>query len=180
MRVVSGRYRGRRLAAPDGLNTRPTLDRVKENLFNLLPDVSGARVLDLFSGSGGLGIEALSRGAASVDFCDSDREAVRCLRRNLEGMEGTFCIRACDWRAALAACGREAKQFDLILLDPPYREGLYLPVCSEIRERDLLAEGGILAAESDAACGPEFGAGYEIFKERRYGRICLTLLKEKL
>lgn len=180
MRIVSGRYRGRKLVSPEGLTSRPTLDRVKENLFNLLPEVSGQRVLDLFSGAGGLGLEALSRGAASVDFCDSSAEAVRFLKRNLERMEGEVRIHACDYSSALARCAAEGRKFGLVLLDPPYREGFYEPVCRELRSRGLLAEEGILAAESQAALAVPFeDYGYEIWKERRYGGVRLTLLKEK-
>ena len=179
MRVISGTYRGRKLFCPEGLSTRPTLDRIKENLFNLLPDPSGLRVLDLFSGAGGLGIEALSRGAASVDFCDCAEVAVRALRRNLEGMRGDACIHVCDVERALGRFGAAGETFDLILMDPPYRGGFYEPVCRRILECKLLEKNGLLAAESEAALGIDFGRfGYEIVKDRKYGAVRLTLLKE--
>ena len=115
-----------------------------------------------------------------MDFCDSNAEAVRFLKRNLERMEGDVRIHACDYSSALARCSAEGRKFGLVLLDPPYREGFYEPVCREVRSRGLLEAEGILAAESEAALEVPFeDYGYEIWKERRYGGVRLTLLKEK-
>ena len=122
MRIISGSARGRTIVAPQGMDTRPTQDYVRESLFNILrADVPGARVLDLFAGSGALGLEALSRGAEHAVFVDSARAAVACVRRNVETlrMDGRCQVLACDWRAAaqrLAGGG-----FDLVFIDPPYR-----------------------------------------------------------
>src|SRR3954453_13668244 len=123
MRVIAGSYGGRTLKAPAGDGTRPTSDRVREALFSILGDrVAGARVLDLFAGSGALGIEALSRGAASATFVDDAPAALRVLRANLEALgEDAEVVRADAVRWLRAASGR-AHQYDLVLLDPPYRQ----------------------------------------------------------
>ena len=117
MRVVAGEFKGRRLHAPRGAGTRPTADRVREALFSMLGDVSGARVLDLYAGSGALGIEALSRGAASATFVERDRHALAALRRNLEAVGAPAEVIPRDVERFLA---RPAGTFDLVFCDPPY------------------------------------------------------------
>ena len=122
MRVVAGEHRGQRLTAPRRPGTRPTADRVREALFSLLGPVGDLRVLDLYAGSGALGIEALSRGAAAATFVDSDPAAVRAVRSNLEriGIEGGRVFRA-DALSFLRGAARHSDRWDLVLLDPPYR-----------------------------------------------------------
>ena len=117
MRVVAGEYKGRRLHAPRGSRTRPTADRVREAVFSMLGDVSGARVLDLYAGSGALGIEALSRGAESAVFVERDRAALTALQRNLEATGARGEVRRQDVARFLA---RPAGTFDLVFCDPPY------------------------------------------------------------
>ena len=123
MRIIAGEARGRVIEAPTGLRTRPTLDRVRENLFNILQaDVPGSRVLDLFAGSGALSLEALSRGAASAVLVDSDRNAFRVQKKNIEALRyqdrtRQFC---CDWHKALQELKEREAFFDLVFLDPPY------------------------------------------------------------
>jgi 16S rRNA (guanine966-N2)-methyltransferase len=117
MRIVAGEFKGRRLHAPRGARTRPTADRVREALFSMLVDVSGARVLDLYAGSGALGIEALSRGAESAVFVERDREALVALRRNLEAVGADARVRRQDVLRFLA---RPEGTFDLVFCDPPY------------------------------------------------------------
>src|SRR5215213_6124095 len=121
MRVIAGRWGGRRLQAPPGEATRPTSDRVREALFSVLGErVTGARVLDLFAGSGALGIEALSRGAAEATFVDAAPAALKALRANLEALGADAEIRRQDALRFLAGASAAARQYDLVLLDPPY------------------------------------------------------------
>src|ERR671914_2355707 len=122
MRVIAGRFGGRRLAAPPGAATRPTSDRVREALFSILGErVAGARVLDLFAGSGALGIEALSRGAAEATFVDTAAPAIRTVRANLDALGAAAEVRRADARRFLGAASADARQYDLVFLDPPYR-----------------------------------------------------------
>jgi 16S rRNA (guanine966-N2)-methyltransferase len=122
MRIVAGEFRGRRLSAPAGRETRPTADRVREAVFSLIGAVEGMAVLDLFAGSGALGLEALSRGAASATFVDRSPRAVASLRANVGalGVEDRARVVARDWRAAVAADRAAGRTYDLIILDPPY------------------------------------------------------------
>ncbi|MGB2875241.1 MAG: 16S rRNA (guanine(966)-N(2))-methyltransferase RsmD, partial [Gaiellaceae bacterium] len=122
MRIVAGSRKGHTIYAPKGLETRPTGDRVREAAFNLIGPVDGASVLDLFAGSGALGLEALSRGAARAVFVESDREACRAIERNLDKLRLTGAVVICqDARTALAADAAASRRYDLVLADPPYR-----------------------------------------------------------
>jgi 16S rRNA (guanine966-N2)-methyltransferase len=146
MRVVAGRFKGRTLHAPKGRDTRPTSDKVREALFSVLADVEGAQVLDLYAGSGALGIEALSRGAAAVTFVDDDERAVAAMRRNLEqlGIEAT--VRRRD---AVVFLGSAGGPFDLVFIDPPYSSP---PLLGERLSRLLpavLAGDARIVTESD-------------------------------
>ena len=153
MRIIAGSARGRTFEAPAGMDTRPTLDRVRESLFNILqrrlPD---ARVLDLFSGSGGLSLEAISRGAAYCVMVDHDRAAHLCEQKNIEkmGFSDRVLLLQCDWRQALARLREE--RFSLILLDPPYAMTDLSEVTAALRP--LLAEGGMLVIEHKAGQPP--------------------------
>jgi 16S rRNA (guanine966-N2)-methyltransferase len=122
MRIVAGEFRGRRLVAPPGTGTRPTSDRVRESLFSILGSVDGDVVLDLFAGTGALGIEALSRGAASAVAVERDRNAVRAIRTNAEALALGDRLRVVPrgWREALRAEAEAGSRFDLVLIDPPY------------------------------------------------------------
>lgn len=152
MRVIAGDARGRRLSAPPGLATRPTLARVRESMFSRLSvrlDFDGLRVLDLFAGTGSLGIEALSRGAPHVTFIESARAALTALRRNLEALG--FAARArvlkSDVLRGLETLAAEGAQFDLVLLDPPYRKGWGDIVLTRLMELRLLSGGAWVATE---------------------------------
>jgi 16S rRNA (guanine(966)-N(2))-methyltransferase RsmD len=173
MRIVGGRYGGHRLAAPRGARTRPTSDRVREALFALLGDVEGAAVLDLFAGSGALGIEALSRGAASATFVDSAPAAVRAVRDNLARLGVEAEVRRADARAFLRNARRAGRQYDLVLIDPPYRRAGEL---AEGLRRDLpalLAPGARVAAESDRRAPIDLGLA--LVDERRYGDTLIRI-----
>ncbi len=166
MRVVAGELRGRKLVAPRGDTTRPTADRVREALFSILGDVSGARVLDLYAGSGALGIEALSRGAAAATFVDSSRDAVAAIRRNLSelGLEADVRRRdALDFLAAVHVGDR----YDLVFADPPYDSALQ--VASSLAEAlpPLLTADAVIVTESNKRAPLELP--FPLLRERSYG-----------
>ena len=173
MRVVSGTARGCKLQPVPGMNTRPTTDRVKENVFNLIQDhVRGAEVLDLFAGTGQLGIEALSRGARSVVFVDESRAAVQLVRTNLAHCRLQGDVVQGEALGYLRTCGK----FDLIFLDPPYDTGLLDKALANVVQFDILAEGGIIVCESRREKElPQLPQPYYLLTERSYGKIKLTL-----
>ena len=179
MRVITGSARGRRLRELEGMDTRPTTDRVKEGLFSALQfDIEGRRVLDLFAGTGQLGIECLSRGAASAVFVDQRPRALQVIRENLRltGLEAGASVVSGEALAYLAAC-RET--FDLIFLDPPYRTGLLEQALEAIGGRGLLRRHGILAAEHPAECPPPSPEGLKCLRRTyRYGKIGLTVFRD--
>ena len=175
MRVIAGRYRGRRLQAPPGATTRPSSDRVREALFSVLGDrVEGARVLDLFAGSGALGIEALSRGAAQASFVDSAPAAIRAVRANLEALGATADVRRADARRFLGGASSAVRQYDLVFLDPPYRDGPQLARELSAPLAALLAPGGVVVSESDRRAPLDL-PDLAHTDERRYGDTLIRL-----
>ena len=146
MRVVAGEFKGRRLVAPRGGRTRPTADRVREALFSMLGDVSGARVLDLYAGSGALGIEALSRGAESAVFVERDRAALAALARNLEATGAPGEVRRQDVARFLA---RQEGTFDLVFCDPPYDGAPAIAATLAAALPEILDEDARIVTESD-------------------------------
>jgi 16S rRNA (guanine966-N2)-methyltransferase len=174
MRVVAGRYGGRRLVAPPGTATRPTSDRVREALFSVLgAAVQGARVLDLYAGSGALGIEALSRGAASAVFVDRSPRAVAAIRANLEALHIEAEVRRMEARAALRTAPAHADAYDLVFLDPPYRRAGELG--RELSEAlpAVLAPGARVVSESDRREPLELEL--PLVDERRYGDTVIRI-----
>jgi 16S rRNA (guanine966-N2)-methyltransferase len=165
VRVVAGTYGGRRLRAPRGTRTRPTADRVREALFSMLGDVAGARVLDLYAGSGALGIEALSRGAESAVFVDRDAAAVAAIRRNLEdlGVAGAEVVR----RDALAFLAGLEPSFDLVFCDPPYDSASRLGGPLSAALPAVLDENARTVTESDKRTPLELML--PLLRERTYG-----------
>jgi 16S rRNA (guanine966-N2)-methyltransferase len=164
VRVVAGQFKGRRLAAPRGTRTRPTADRVREALFSMLGDVDGARVLDLYAGSGALGIEALSRGAASAVFVERDPRAVAAIERNLEplGVEATVArAEALRWLA------RAEGEFDLVFCDPPYDVASRLAGALAERLAALTPDHARIVTESDKRNPLELP--FPLLTERSYG-----------
>jgi 16S rRNA (guanine(966)-N(2))-methyltransferase RsmD len=147
VRVIAGAYKGRRLHTPAGLATRPTADRVREALFSILGPVDGARVLDLFAGSGALGLEALSRGAAAAVFVDSDPRAVAAIRRNLEAIGVDAAVHRRDALAYLRSASDGP--FDLVFLDPPYSSASELAAPLSERLPDAVNEDARIVSESD-------------------------------
>ncbi len=150
--MIAGEARGRKLSAPPGLATRPTLARVRESMFSRLSvrlDFDGLRLLDLFAGTGSLGIEALSRGAGHVTFVESARAAITALRRNISalGFSGRARVLKSDVMRALETLSAEGERFDLVLLDPPYRKGWGDIVLTRLMELNLLSGGAWVATE---------------------------------
>jgi 16S rRNA (guanine966-N2)-methyltransferase len=167
MRIISGTHRGHRIAAPKGRDTRPTSDRVRENAFNLIGPVDDARVLDLYAGSGALGLEALSRGAASCTFVESDRDACRTINANLDKLKLHATVLCQDVSRALR---QETRRYDLILCDPPYGlDATGLPYAR------VLTEDGLLVYESAGREEPPDVPGLSQRTSRKYGSARLTL-----
>jgi 16S rRNA (guanine966-N2)-methyltransferase len=164
MRVVAGELRGRRLRAPRGVRTRPTADRVREALFSMLGDVGGARVLDLYAGSGALGIEAISRGAASTVFVEQDPRAVDAIERNLESLGLDELVVRDD---ALRFLGRAEGTFDLVFCDPPYDCASRLAGPLAERLPAVTPEGARIVTESDKRRPLELP--FPLLRERSYG-----------
>jgi len=173
MRVVAGRFGGRSLVAPRGRAVRPTSDRVREALFSILGPIEGARVLDLFAGSGALGIEALSRGAGEVSFVDSSGAAVAAVRRNLAALEVEPEVRRQDALAYLRSASRDARLYDLVFLDPPYRHASALGPQLSIALGPVLASGARVVAESDRRAPLELDL--TLLDERRYGDTLIRI-----
>lgn len=177
MRIVSGEFGGRLIAAPKGLNTRPTADKVREALFSILGRrVADVHVLDLFAGSGAMGLEALSRGGSDVVFVDADRNAVKTIRENIASLkvEKACTVMATDWRQAIRRL--QGRQFGLILLDPPYQAGLYENAVNEAM--NLLSIGGVLVIECDKMYPPAIDERY-ISDKRIYGRTMLLFIEKE-
>ncbi len=166
MRVVAGELRGRKLVAPSGDATRPTADRVREALFSILGDISGLRVLDLYAGSGALGIEALSRGAAAAVFVDSSHGAVMAIHHNLSALGLEASVQRRDGLAYLAlAAGGEP--YDLVFADPPYDSALRLGPDLAERLPPILSEDAVIVTESNKRSPLELP--FPLLRERNYG-----------
>ena len=180
MRVITGKARGVQLKTPDGMQTRPTTDRVKEALFSIINfDLPGAQVLDLFGGTGQLGIEALSRGAKSAVFVDQSEQACKLIRENLKRtkLESDGRVIRADYLDYLKRC---KETFDIVFLDPPYAEVFLENSLKRITEIDILRSGGIIVAERPL--GKELPwkfDGYERSRDYKYGNILLTLYRKQ-
>lgn len=180
MRVITGKARGVALKTPDGLLTRPTSDRVKEALFSIIQfDIPGARVLDLFGGTGQLGIEALSRGATRAVFVDEREDACRLIKENLRRtrLEQDSQVVRSDYLSYLDRCG---EGFDIIFLDPPYAEVFLENSLKIITEIDILHSGGIIVAERPL--GKELPWEFDGFtrsKDYKYGKTLITIYRKE-
>lgn len=172
MRVITGKARGRKLREPRGMDIRPTTDQVKEAMFSICQfDLAGRRVLDLFGGTGQLGIEAASRGASEVTVVDQSREALALIRENVRRAGLPVQVRQSEALRFLERCG----PYDLIFLDPPYDSELTKNALFRVKTFDILTNGGIIICESRAETAlPELEAPYRKLREYRYGRVKLT------
>lgn len=180
MRVITGTARGVTLKTPEGMQTRPTTDRVKEAMFSILHfDLPGAAVLDLFGGTGQLGIEALSRGAKSAVFVDQRREACALIRENLRRtrLEGNARVVCADYMQYLKKCG---DKYNIILLDPPYAEIFLENALKCITEIDILQSGGIIVTERPLGKElPFVFPGFIRSKDHKYGKTLITLYQKE-
>lgn len=175
MRVIAGYAKGREIAAPKGLDTRPTLAKVKEAMFGMIQfDVEGAIVLDLFAGSGGLGIEALSRGAKKAVFCDADRKAVSVIRDNLKKLGMTQDAEVIQGDALKILPTLSGRSFDIVLLDPPYKTDLESNAIQLLDGLGLLSDNAIVLCEHSKDNPPVFTANYYPREGRKYGDSYLT------
>lgn len=183
MRVISGSARGTVLHSIDDENTRPTLDRVKESLFNIIQDkIEDVTVLDLFAGSGAIGIEFLSRGAKKVYFCDKSSKSAEMIEKNLE--KTRLKEKAVVFNKDYANCINELKnkKIDIIFLDPPYKEDFEIDAIKKINEIKMLNDGGMIIVETDEPEREireirEIDIDYKIYDLRKYGRASLIFLK---
>lgn len=178
LRVIAGEWRGRRLATPPGDHTRPTADRVREAVFSMLgPLDEDMRVLDLFAGTGAMGIEALSRGAGYALFCDEDRRAVEIVQGNLAALgagPGVASVVRADARAVLRDARQRGDTYDLLFLDPPYELAEELGEALQDDVAAVLADGGRVLTESGRR-RPMDLAGLPLSKERRYGTTLIRI-----
>ncbi len=176
MRIIAGQWRGRALVAPPGEATRPTADRVREALFSMLASrlggFDGLRVLDGFAGTGALGLEALSRGAAHCVFVETGREALNVLRANIDKLGADATVMA----APVASLGRAHAACDLLMLDPPYGEGLALPALARLLEQGWVAPGALLSVETAKAEMLD-APGFTVEASRVHGKARLHLLR---
>jgi 16S rRNA (guanine966-N2)-methyltransferase len=176
MRIIAGSRKGHTIHAPRGRETRPTSDRVRENVFNILGPVDGAIVLDLYAGSGAMGLEALSRGAARAVFVETDGDAVRAIERNLDKLRLQATVLRRDAIGALAAEAAAGRKYDLVLVDPPYdmlpdlqpQLARYLPA--------VLADNGVVVLETDARTQPELPLTDRT--SRKYGQTRVTVYEK--
>ena len=178
MRIITGEYRGRRLESPIGYDVRPTTDKVKEAIFNLLKnDIWDAVVVDLFAGTGNLGLVALSRGAKRCYFCDNSRESLNLIKVNIAKCtaQDKSVVLAGDYSKAL---GRIKEKVQVFLIDPPYKDGLYEKCLNQIDELDLLDEEGIIITEHGVHDPVPQQAGNLIkVKEKKYGKIMVSIYR---
>jgi 16S rRNA (guanine966-N2)-methyltransferase len=178
VRIIAGEKRGHTIFAPRGRETRPTSDRVRENVFNIVgPWVVGARVLDLYAGSGAMGLEALSRGAASALFVESDPDALRVIDRNLDklGLTGARVMRL-DSTVALTQESGAGRKYDLVLVDPPYDMTNYDSLARYLP--DVVADDGVLVFETAAKVEPEL-PGLSVRTTRKYGSTRVTVFEHE-
>jgi len=181
VRIVAGTHRGRRIAAPTGTATRPTADRVREAVFSIVGPVDGLDVLDLFAGSGALGLEALSRGAASATLVDRSPRAIACIRANVAdlGLDDRVRVVRRDWRAALAAERAAGRTFGLCLCDPPYSLTDRLVAGVGALLAPLMTSSGTVVIEHAAALSPPDPRGLEIASriDRTYGDTAVSVIR---
>ncbi|HWO74817.1 MAG TPA: 16S rRNA (guanine(966)-N(2))-methyltransferase RsmD [Bacillus sp. (in: firmicutes)] len=184
MRVIAGTYKGHTLKAVPGMNTRPTTDKVKEAVFHRIgPFFNGGLGLDLFAGSGGLGIEALSRGLDRCIFVDHNGKSIQIIKENISALrisEEKVEIYKADAKRALKACAKRELQFDLIMLDPPYKLRNHMELVEQIENLNLLKESGMILCEHDAKDVLSDTSQFSIWKREEYGMIGVTIFQKRL
>ena len=181
MKVISGKYKGKKLLGYDLNGTRPTMDRVKESLFGMIQEnIYDSVVLDLFAGSGALGIECISRGAEFVQFVEKDRRAIACISQNLKGIDySLYNVMNVDYIDALKYFRQTSQKFDVVFIDPPYESGFYAPAVEIIARYNLLADNGIMVLEMEKSTKFDFDKSkWSIYKEREYGITKILVLQK--
>ena len=172
MHIISGKYRGKKLKGFEVDGTRPTMDRVKESLFGMIQSYVGdSRVLDLFAGSGALGLEAIKKKEKEAYLVDNNIEAIKVIRDNIKNMDDDIKVIKSDYKKFLKETN---EKFDIIFLDPPYRKGLMGKALRVIEERDLLNEGGLVVCEYEY---DDFETNLDLFKEKSYGFKKIKIFK---
>ena len=172
MRVIAGKYRGKKLKEFSLSSTKPTLDRVKESLFSSIQfDLIGANVLDLFAGTGALGIESLSRGANSVEFVDASSDAIKIINDNLKGIEGCYRVTKSDYMSFLNDALKQDKKYDIVLLDPPFDTDFGINAIKFIIDNNMLTDNGIIMYEKLYEANFDISFyGYDV-KQKKYGTV---------
>ena len=185
MRIIAGRMKGTKLFTLDGLNTRPTLDRVKEPLFSIINfNLDDAVVLDLFSGSGALGLESISRGAKKAYLCDNSYEAIRVIKQNVEKTkaQASAVVISKNFVKAIEELALEKIKFDIVFLDPPYKTDYAEQATEMIIKNNLLADSGIIIIETDEkekVLEKLQNIDINMYDERKYGRVTLLFLRKE-
>jgi 16S rRNA (guanine(966)-N(2))-methyltransferase RsmD len=183
MRIISGKAKGTKLYTLEGLNTRPTLDRVKESIFNIIQnDIEGAIVLDLFSGSGAIGLEMLSRGAKSAVLCDKSIEATKVIKKNIEKthMEEKAILYNCDFKSCIEKV--QNQKFDIIYIDPPYETNFIAKSLEQILEKNIINPESLIIVETDdekRIINDIEKMNFTIIDKRKYGRAKIIFLNRK-
>lgn len=183
MRVIGGEARGRVIRLPGGCRIRPTADRIKGALFNILGPVEGKSFLDLFAGSGNVGLEALSRGARRSVFVEKDSRLVVAIEENLQrlGFEGRAEVIAADAEKGLRRLQKREERFDILFADPPYEEGFPADIADKLKTADLLAENGVIILQHSLRepLEPSVAQRWAVTDQRRYGDTLLSFLKKQ-
>lgn len=175
MRIISGKYKGKNLKGDNIDGTRPTMDRIKESLFGSIQNnIKESICLDLFAGSGSLGLEAISNGATSCYLVDKNKEVIKILQENIKGFEEEISLINDDYQNALNNFKNNKIKFDIIFLDPPYNLNLIGPAIKKIEEYNLLNENGLLVCEYETEL---FNSNYKIIKEKKYGNKKIIIYK---
>lgn len=180
MRVISGTARGCNLKAPEGMDTRPTTDRIKETLFNIIaPDLMECRFLDLFSGTGAIGIEALSRGAEKAVFVDYSSESRKIIEYNLSHTKLIEKAKVYTEKVSviIEKLAKENQKFDIIFMDPPYKKGLAEETLNLIKEKNILSQDGYIIVEHETSGELIVPKEFEIFKEKIYKKTTMTFIE---
>ncbi len=181
MRVISGKARGLKLNAPKNEDVRPTTDRVKESLFNIINSyVLDSNVLDLFAGTGSLGIECLSRGANKCVFVDKSKESMAIVKSNIKKakVENESITLNTDFKNAIVSLGKKGEKFNIIFMDPPYYKNMFIDALSAVDENNLLEEDGIIVVEHDTVDSfPENVGRLYKNRDKKYGNTTLTFYK---
>lgn len=180
MRITTGKYRNRKLHMPKGI--RPTQDKVRKAVFDILGDISGLSFLELFAGSGAVGFEALSRGISELTMVECNRDSILAIKRNIELLKAPFCNLYClDAQKAVKQLSLNKKSFDIIFFDPPYHLGLAKKILHTLEGYDILSPNGLIVVQHfKAEPVAEDGLNFSLIKEAKYGDTWLSIFRKKI